>query len=277
MFGYVVINKPDIRFKDFDRYRAYYCGLCRELKKGYGLKGQLTLNYDLTFLTILLSGLYEPVNYLSDCKCIAHPLRKHPTIQNEFSTYAADMNILLTYYKYLDDWEDDKSLGKKMLSDVLKKSGMIVAEKYPEKAEVIDTELKNLHRFEKEGSTDIDAVAGCFGRIMSAVCVYRHDEWSAYLDKLGFYLGKYIYILDAYVDYEKDIKEGAYNALGERAADKEYVRELLTMMMAECSKAFDMLPIINDFDILENIIYSGVWTGFYTGRPLDKNDIMAIN
>ena len=60
MFGYIVMNKPEIKFKDFDLYRSFYCGLCRELKSKYGISGQISLTYDMTFVVILLSALYEP-------------------------------------------------------------------------------------------------------------------------------------------------------------------------------------------------------------------------
>lgn len=277
MFGYVVINKSDLRIRDFYEYKSYYCGLCRQLKKGYGIKGQFTLTYDLTFLSVLLTGLYEPESTYSECKCIAHPLTKHTVINNELISYAADMSVLLSYYKFLDDWHDDNKLSKKICSDILKKSGQEVASKYPDKAAAISEELTKLSEYEASGSGDLDAVAGCFGRMMSAVFVYKHDEWEGYLSKMGFYLGKYIYLLDAYVDLDEDTEKSRYNPLKFGNSDSEYVRELLTMMMAECTKSFEMLPVLTNFDILENILYSGVWTGFYTGRPLNKNEIMQID
>ena len=108
MFGYVIVNKGEMKFKEFDIYHAYYCGLCRLLKEKYGLTGQLSLSYDMTFVILLLSGLYEPDTVTESCKCIAHPLEKHMVKKNECTEYAADMNILLTYYKCLDDWQDDR-------------------------------------------------------------------------------------------------------------------------------------------------------------------------
>lgn len=263
MFGYVVINKPDIRFKDYDIYQAYYCGLCRELKSSYGLKGQVTLNYDLTFLTILLSSLYEPEHIVkSMCKCIAHPFEKHPSIRNEFSKYAADMNVLLSYYKCLDDWNDDRSVKARIMSDALRKAGQSIESKYPAQAKAIKDELQKLCEYEKVNCTDIDTVSGCFGRLLAAVFTYRNDEWRDYISGMGFYLGKFIYILDAYVDYEQDMKSGSYNPLTGIAGDRDEVRKMLTMMMSECAGAYEMLPIVENTEILENIIYSGIWSGF---------------
>lgn len=70
MFGYVVMNKPEIRFKDFDLYRSFYCGLCRELREKYGISGQITLTYDMTFVVVLLSALYEPPTQKGTTRCV---------------------------------------------------------------------------------------------------------------------------------------------------------------------------------------------------------------
>jgi len=76
MFGYIVMNKPEIKMKDFDLYRSFYCGLCRELRERYGISGQITLSYDMTFVILLLSGLYEPKTYKGTTRCVLHPVRK---------------------------------------------------------------------------------------------------------------------------------------------------------------------------------------------------------
>ena len=107
MFGYIAINKAEMKFRDFDIYHAYYCGLCKDLKERYGRSGQITLSYDMTFLIILLSGLYEPPAEDSIRNCVAHPFQKHAVRTNEITQYAADMNIVLSYYKCLDDWTDE--------------------------------------------------------------------------------------------------------------------------------------------------------------------------
>lgn len=275
MFGYVVINKGEMRFKDFDIYRAYYCGLCRDLKEEFGARGQITLNYDLTFLAILLDGLYETETEVSECKCIVHPLKKHPTLRNEFTKYAAEMNVLLTYYKCMDDWNDEKSTKQKMFANALKKRAMKVQEKYPEKCKKIKELLDEQTSLENGGCYDIDQVSGCFGRLMAELFLYKKDEWKQYLENTGFYLGKFIYILDSYCDYEEDEKKGRYNALKEFGAEPEKVHQLLTLMVAECTRNYEMLPIVENVEILQNILYSGIWTGFDLKR-VPKREKEAI-
>ena len=97
MFGYITINKPELRIREYETYHAWYCGLCRVLKDGYGRKGQLTLTYDMTFLVVLLSGLYEPKTEQGVARCVAHPTTKHGYLVNDISAYAADMNVLMAY------------------------------------------------------------------------------------------------------------------------------------------------------------------------------------
>ena len=111
MFGYVVINKPELKFKEFDVYQSYYCGLCKTLKEKYGSRAQISLNFDLNFISILLSGLYEPETKIGESRCVMHPLSKHTTRYNECVDYAAKMTIVLTYFKCEDDWLDEQKLS----------------------------------------------------------------------------------------------------------------------------------------------------------------------
>ena len=265
MFGYVTINKPEMKFKDFDLYRSFYCGLCENLRKRYGYKGALSLSYEATFLVLLLTGLYEETTKKSMCRCIIHPLEKHPVRENEFTEYAADMTILLSYYKCMDDWTDEKRIDKLTYANTLKKAFQQVEIKYPEKAASMKAHFDRISELEKENNQDIDQISGTFGKIVSELFVYKKDEWEEYLEKMGFFLGKFIYLCDAYEDVEKDVKTGNYNPLKERYQNPEFeeeCRNILTMMMAECSKAFEMLPILEHVDILRNIVYSGVWTRY---------------
>ena len=122
-----------------------------------------------------------------------------------------------------------------------------------------------LSSLEKQGETDVDRVAGCSGRIMEEVFAFRKDVWESSLRRMGFYLGKFIYILDAYDDVEKDAENGNYNPFLEKykiEGFEEEVRRMLTMMLAESCREFERMPVIRYGDILRNILYSGVWCRF---------------
>jgi len=263
MFGYIVINKAEMKFKDFDTYQSYYCGLCKRLKECYGRRGQMTLSYDMTFLIVLLTGLYEPETTINSVNCIAHPFEKHTARTNEYSDYAASMNLILTYYKCKDDWNDERKKKSYAVMQALRSKMEVIKKAYPEKVSRVSANLQRLSILEAENEQNIDLMAGLFGEIMAELFAVKHDEWEASLRKIGFFLGKFVYLMDAYEDVEKDIQSGNYNpfkkAFTEDTNFAENIRSLLTLMMAECSREFEKLPILMHTDILRNILYSGVW------------------
>lgn len=226
----------------------------------------MTLSYDMTFLVMLLTSLYEPVDNREQKRCIAHPMKKQCCISNEYTEYVADMTILLSYYKCQDDWQDEKKLWKKIYGDILRGKSKKRREFYAQKEKVIEENLKKLSDAQKRQEEDLDIVAGYFGNIMAELFVVKNDEWSDNLRKIGYYLGKYIYILDAYDDLEQDIKKDNYNPFKEKMCNTDsfdyLVKEILTIMAAECAKEFEKLPLIENVDILRNILYSGIWTKY---------------
>lgn len=262
MFGYVNINKQELKVKEYYKYKAYYCGLCHQLKKNYGRFGQMTLTYDMTFLIILLTSLYESNVTQAKKRCLAHPTTKHWMITNEMSDYAADMNIALMYHKLLDDWSDDKSVigfsGAKLLKRRYKK----IEKKYPRQCEVIRSSLAKLAELEKQNEQTVDEISRPFGELMGELFVYKKDIWEDTLRNIGFYLGKFIYLIDAYDDLEEDMKSNSYNPFVFIARQDEFentVKQILTNMMAECTREFEKLPLIWDVELLRNILYAGIW------------------
>ena len=265
MFGYIVVHKPELKVREYETYRASYCGLCHSLKKRYGRIGQLTLSFDMTFLALLLTGLYEPETISGQGRCLAHPMQKHCYRQNPYFDYAADMNILLTYYKCLDDWNDEKKASARLLSFLLKGKMRKLSVAKQEKSRKIKELLDQLSSCEKENIQDIDKTAGFFGAIMAELFVYAEDEWADKLRRMGFFFGKFIYLMDAYEDIEEDLKRGRYNPLADlykKDTFEQECQQILKMMMAETSRVFEQLPILEDVEILRNILYAGVWSSY---------------
>ena len=265
MFGYIVVNKPEMKFREFDLYKSYYCGLCKSLKERYGKRGQITLSYDMTFLALLLSSLYETETMIGCRRCAAHPIEKHLYRQNEFTDYAADMNLMLSYEKCLDDWNDEHKTKKRLMAALLKSKNQEVYERYPEKIDRICECMELIHKLEKSESRNIDEVSGAFGEIMAEIFAYRQDQWEETLRRMGFFFGKFIYLMDAYEDIEADLMQGTYNPLKGLYQQEDFedqAQQVLLMMMAECSKAYERLPIVENTEILRNILYSGVWSRY---------------
>ena len=273
MFGYVLINKEELKFKEYDVYKSYYCGLCQTLNNRSGRFAQLTLKYDMTFLQLLLTGLYEPKTKLENFRCKIHPFKKSIKRRNEITDYIADMNLFLAYLNCIDDWEDEKKLSRKIYTIIVKNKVKKIKKQYPEKTAKLEAILKKSSEYEKKKEHDIDKISSYSGELMSELFLYKEDEWKQTLSRMGFFLGKYIYIIDAYEDIEKDLKKGNYNPFSEIYQNEgfdDFVNQILTMMISECASEFEELPIIEDVDILRNILYSGVWAKFQSIRNKRK-------
>ena len=265
MFGYVTIYEPELKVKDLKKYKAYYCGLCRMLKEKNGFMGQMTLTYDMTFAVILLSSLYENASEAERHRCKVHPIKKQMMLRNEITDYAAAMNVLLAYYHMEDDWQDDRKVTSLMTKSMIHGKVRRIIEEYPRQSRAIRSALEELSSCEKEECTDIDRTAGCFGRLMEELFVYREDIWERNLRKMGFFLGKFIYIMDAYEDLPEDLKKGRYNPLRDMYGKDDYegrMKQILCMMIAESTAEFERLPCLLDVDILRNILYDGVWNRY---------------
>lgn len=274
MFGYVVVNQPELKIREYETYRAYYCGLCHVLKERSGRSGQLTLTYDMTFLILLLTSLYECESEQACGRCIAHPMKKHRRITNKITAYGADMNLALTYHKLMDDWVDEKKRSRYLYAKLLARRYRQIAAAYPRQCSAIETALAALRTCEANNEQNPDLAAKPFGELMAELFVYQEDIWSDLLRRFGFYLGKFIYLMDACDDAEKDQKTGAYNPFSDICGQPNFYahcEQLLTLMMAECTAAFEKLPLLVNAELLRNILYAGVWTKLEQKKNAQEN------
>ena len=262
MFGYIIPNKPELRVKEYNRYRGWYCGLCKTLKEHYGLLGEITLSYDMTFLIILLNSLYEPEETLQQCRCAVHPMMPHTEVVSACSEYGAAMNVVLMYYKMFDDYQDDKRWMSGAASWLLKKKVETIEKQYPRQVRNIRKELDHLNKLERSGVKDAQEAARAFGRLLGNLFIWKEDLWKKDLYIIGYDLGIYIYLLDAWKDLPEDLEEGHYNPLPyekQTVENEKKLREFLMHIMADCAAHLERLPLIRDTEILRNIVYSGVW------------------
>lgn len=268
MFGYINVNGKELTEENQKIYRSYYCGLCRQLKTSCGAKCQILLNYDMTFLIVLLTGLYEPEKEEQGTfVCGMHPTKKRVYRVNAITEYAAYMNVLLAYHNLVDDWKDDHSYTSRTIAGMIRKEYQIAAEKYPRQKKAVEQYMQRLEAYERVKETNLDLVAGLTGEMLGEIFAWKEDEWYDELKTLGFYMGKFIYLMDAYEDLDKDEKKETYNPFqtlrNENGKDFETLsRLMLTSMMSECAKSFERLPILLHAEILRNVLYSGVWTKY---------------
>ncbi len=262
MFGYVRPNWADLSEADQARYRAHYCGLCHAIGARHGQLARMALTFDLTYLTIFLGSLYEPEEASGEGRCLPHPVKAHQWTRSKITDYAADMTIALTWHKLADDWQDDKNLAARGGAAWLHKAYTKVKAEHPRQCEAIEASLRALNDVEKQRDPSPDAAARCFGELMAELFVMEEDYWANALRAFGYSLGRYIYLLDATCDYDKDVKSGSYNPVILMDKKPEDMRDTLELLLGDASAAFEKLPLIQDEEILRNILYSGVWQGY---------------
>ena len=264
MFGFVIASLEELSEEQKNRYQAVYCGICRAIRSSDGQLCRLGLSYDMAFLALLLMSLYEPQEKNGLGRCIAHPAKRRPWTDNEYIRYAARMNVALAANKARDDWDDDGKTSAKLMAKVFGRHEANIAAEFPRQCAAIADCITRLSALERSGCANPDEPANCFGQLMAELLVYHEDRWAEYLRQLGFYLGRFIYLADAAIDYRRDVKQGKYNPFAAMGcgADFEKWEQYLVLAMAGAADAYERLPLVEDKGILDNILYSGIWLSY---------------
>lgn len=268
MFGFITVNRKQLSPAELEAYRAGYCGVCHALRQRYGSKARLLLSFDMCFVALLLSALYEEEETVQERhRCPFHPLKTLPRARNAFMDYGADMSVLLRYYHCLDQWRDEGKQQARLQAERLGRQLPRLETLYPRQYKAAADYVRQLSALEESGEQDLDQAANLTGALMAEILAYREDEWAPCLRRIGFFLGKFIYAMDAYADLERDRKRGCYNPLLHRAEEsgfEEFCREYLTDLLAQASLAYERLPIVDAAaaGLLRNVLYSGVWSGY---------------
>lgn len=279
MFGYITPLKEELKIREYETFKSYYCGLCFHIKKQFGNIPRLSLNYDMTFLGLLLDSLVISEGTLSKQRCMAHPATKKPMLLNrEALSYAAEMNVTLVYYKLLDDISDNKTYKSKLFAKILTPYHRHFSKEILSIQETIIMELKRLQTYEsKLCFSSIDEICDPFALIVASILKEYpyplHEDSSKLRNDLfsfGYALGKWIYLIDALDDLEKDMKEKKFNPLSVLYNEEHLTYEKLFTKIqktiaftilncaATCEELFYKLPIKRHKEILENIILLGM-------------------
>lgn len=271
MFGYVNVYKDELKISEYNMFRAYYCGLCKKIGT-HSQAARLGLSYDMTFLSILLSSLSNELPKVTQCRCIAHPLKKRGNVISDNAiSYCAEMSILLTYLKLADDWQDDHSISAYMAMFAYRRPIKKLKAQYPKIYDGIVRQLELLNKLEKENTDSIDEVADCFAKILSILFVpdfITDDTHRRCLAWLGYNTGRWIYVMDAFCDIEKDFKKHNYNPFlanfhGNDVSDlykklESELKETLTFTLQNVASSYELLTIHKNDGILKNILYLGL-------------------
>lgn len=271
MFGYVRIYKDELKCRDFELFRSYYCGLCRALGKICSQSSRFGLSYDLTFLSIVLSALSKDDEEFIQKPCIAHPFSKRKSIKiTKPLEYSAHMSVILGYLKLCDDFSDDKSI-KAFLGKIIYHTAFLKSKKlYKEEYEALKEQMMRLSLLEKANSSSIDEAADCFAKMLEILFTPKFIEANKrILAWLGYNIGRWIYIIDAYADIKKDFKSGSYNPFladvtteDELIKKEEILREqlsfTLTFALENAASAYELLEVHKNDEIIRNILYLGL-------------------
>lgn len=279
MFGYITPLKPELKIKDYNKFRGYYCGVCISIKKNFGNIPRALLNYDMTFLALLLDGLCDNNINAELKRCIAHPINKRAMIINNDSIdYAANMNVALSYFKILDDVNDDKSLKSKGLSMLLSPYNKKFSSSIKEINTIISDNLTKLSTLENSKNfNSIDEICDPFSIIVGKILelfpnkLYNDNkEKRQLLYNLGYTLGKWIYLVDALDDLEEDMSKNKFNPINYLYNNKnlsfidfkESIKERMEFNILNCAynckEILDALEIKKNKEILDNIISLGM-------------------
>lgn len=270
MFGYVRIAKPELKVKEYELYKAVYCSLCKRLGKSYGILSRLTLSYDFTFLALLNMSLKDGCDSFQKKRCAFNPLKKCNYCKNDDAIkMPAAAAMILLYYKIKDNIADEKGfkkLGYMLLKPLFSGANKKASREYPEINDIVREYIKAQSALEGENCRDIDKAADPSGTMLASLLELCSDDniQKRVLNRLGYCIGRYIYLLDAACDLDEDIKKQRYNPImvpdgvEYKLHLDERIKPQLYFCINEASRAFELLDIKKYKPILGNIIYLGL-------------------
>lgn len=305
MFGFVAADAGALSEEEKERYRAVYCGLCLALRDRYGQLSRACLTYDLTFFVLLCNSLHEPVETKGASHCVMHPApaAPRPWARSTWTDYAADLSVALAYHKVLDDIADDGALKARAAERLLAGAYERARTRIPEQCAEIERAMATIRTIEEAGRSNEDALSGgagtaCdspfsadatdtvlafdpdaaaheFGRMLGRLFTHNQGSWTKTMEELGRGLGRFIYLMDAAVDFDDDAASGSYNPFVALGSDAEAVRATLALAAADAAAPYERLPLVQDAHLMDAILYSGVWAQFNKAYP--PQDALAQN
>ena len=263
VFGYVTPDKGGLTEAEFESFRSVYCGVCREIGKKASQVARMGLSYDITFLAMILSSaLYEDTE-IKEAGCLAHPIKKRAFYANDIAVgYAAEVGVLLQYLKLADDWHDDRSIKALFGMLMLYRGYRKVKRKHIKEYTAIKKRLDELSRLESELCGSVDMAADTFAGILEILFtpgLVKDDALRRTLAWLGYNLGRWIYIIDAYNDIESDRRSVSYNPLViSDHTDPGDIELSLTLTLGNIASAYELIGFKKNRELIGKMIYLGL-------------------
>lgn len=271
MFGYIRTDTPYLYIKDDNLYRAMYCGVCKGIAETCGNAARMGLSYDVTFLSVILHNILGTDVKIEKQHCLTHCIRSRQMAEvDELTRRLGVLNTVLVYYKYTDDIQDgDRGRGKRLW---FKRGFRRAQKRYPEIVKIVRDNLAEQEKLEKAQVASVDRAADATAQMLSEFSTYVLGEKATQHTKRLFYaVGKWIYLIDALDDYDKDKKKGAYNpfllAYGAdclsslmQGKDGAEVRFVFDSLFADVRESLAEISFRFNRDLSDNILLRGMPT-----------------
>jgi hypothetical protein len=271
MFGYVLPVKPEMKVRDFESYRAFYCGLCKQLGNRYGLFSRFFLNYDLVLVAVMADALSGEEGRVSCEGCFANPFARRPTRHGTAGlSLACDGLMMLCWHKLRDNLSDEKwpkrclyRLGRPFMRRLYKKA----AKRQPAVAGAIERQMERQNLLEAAGCACVDEACEPTALMCSAIfgAAAQDDSQKRVLSRLGLFAGQIVYLLDAAEDYDDDAAGGRYNVFSLAGMSRDdaaaAARQRCNMAAGEIALCYNLLQTKQYQNILDNIFYLGLPQG----------------
>lgn len=289
MFGYVRVNKPEMKVKEYEAYRGIYCSVCKAMRKSFGVISTLTLSYDITFLALMRLSFSGKIPAFTGGRCPYNPGKKcnYCTNCDEELKYAAAVSMMMFYFKVRDNIEDG-SFFRRLLMYIILPYAFLKYKKakklYGEIAAVIEECMKNQSQTEKIGTDSTDTAAHNSAHALGTILSYGLEEGQGNIYRFGYGTGKWVYLCDALDDTEKDIKKNNYNVFVKKynltafpdEKVREEIRKSLNMSLALMCEAYENTENTTLKPLVENIIYEGtdiIMNNILKGKEKDERPI----
>lgn len=274
MFGYIQPFKPDLRVKEYEAYKGVYCALCKRLGKDYGIPARLILSFDCTFYAMMLMSVKNECPGFEKGRCTFNPLKKCTYCSGGADALeeAAALSVVTFYYKLLDDVNDSsffKACAKRLLKLLAGHWRKKALKKYGDLDQIVGEMLESQFQAEKDSACSIDRAAEPTAVMMAKLMerMAREEKEKKVFSYFGYYLGKWVYLIDAADDMEKDKKHGSFNPFLRElernpALTKEeesiYCNQVLNLNVSMALPAFRLITLHIFREIIENTVELGV-------------------
>ena len=286
MFGYLRIQKSELLVREYDAYKAVYCGLCKQMGKDYSFLMRMTLSYDCTFYAMLLMSLSSSCKGFKDGRCTCNPLKKCKFAIDDGEAYrkASAFSVISVYYKILDDIKDNgffKSLALKIVKPFFSHNRKKAMKRYPELDKIVAEMMVLQEKAESESEIIIDKSAHPTAKMLAEVFSIEaeDDMQKRTFYEFGYHIGRWIYFIDAVDDLDKDIKKNNFNPFYDRKTrSKKEIQDIIFILNQSLARAYDAYNLIDGLKDFKGIFDNMLLKGFpsiqngITDKYMDKSN-----